>query len=224
VPGYTRFDSAVYYDLNEHWTAQVNVEVTVHAPEDRADLPREAPPVWIWGDATIRFELLRSLHFSRLFWWGALAMFPLLVAQMLRSLEPEILRDEGGVGFLLYVLIVRMLCPLSLLLWATPAIHAEVEGRTWGYVAVRPGGRAAVLFGKYLAAVTWSFLLGWISLAAFLTLVYPEGWSTLGGLFSELILLSSLTYGALYLLIGVLFLKRAMVITVSYTLLVEVFL
>ena len=26
VPGYTRFDSAVYYDLNEHWSAQVNVE------------------------------------------------------------------------------------------------------------------------------------------------------------------------------------------------------
>jgi len=26
VPGYTRFDIAVYYDLNEHWSAQVNVE------------------------------------------------------------------------------------------------------------------------------------------------------------------------------------------------------
>lgn len=26
VPGYTRFDGAVYYDLNEHWSAQVNVE------------------------------------------------------------------------------------------------------------------------------------------------------------------------------------------------------
>ena len=28
LPGYTRFDSAVYHDLNEHWSAQVNVENT----------------------------------------------------------------------------------------------------------------------------------------------------------------------------------------------------
>jgi catecholate siderophore receptor len=26
VPSYTRFDSAVYYDINEHWSAQLNVE------------------------------------------------------------------------------------------------------------------------------------------------------------------------------------------------------
>ena len=26
VPSYTRFDSAVFYDFNEHWSAQVNIE------------------------------------------------------------------------------------------------------------------------------------------------------------------------------------------------------
>mgnify|MGYP001816461723 FL=1 len=26
LPGYTRFDSAAYQDLNEHWSAQVNAE------------------------------------------------------------------------------------------------------------------------------------------------------------------------------------------------------
>ena len=26
VPGYTRFDSAIFYDLNERWSAQVNIE------------------------------------------------------------------------------------------------------------------------------------------------------------------------------------------------------
>ncbi|MBN1443102.1 MAG: hypothetical protein JXA90_10345 [Planctomycetes bacterium] len=172
--------------------------------------------------AVFRFEVTRSLRFGRLFWWLALALFPLLVAEMFRSLEPRILQDEREVGFILYVLVVRMLCPLTLLLWSTPAIHAEIEGRTWGYVAVRPGGRTAILLGKYLAAVAWSTALGWISVTIFLVRVFPEGWSALWGLFVELVLLSSLTYGALYLLIGVLFLKRAMVITVSYTLLVEV--
>jgi catecholate siderophore receptor len=26
VPEYTRFDGAVYYDFNEHWSAQLNIE------------------------------------------------------------------------------------------------------------------------------------------------------------------------------------------------------
>jgi ABC-type transport system involved in multi-copper enzyme maturation permease subunit len=174
--------------------------------------------------ATIRFEILRSLRPSRLIWWILLALFPLLVAEMFRSMEQQVLQDEREVGFLLYVLVVRMLCPLSLLLWATPAIHAEIEGRTWGYIAVRPGGRTALLLGKYVAAVAWATVLGCLSVTLFLLRVFPQGWSTLWGLLVELVFFSSLTYGALYLLIGVLFLKRGMVIAVSYTLLVEVFL
>ncbi len=44
-----------------------------------------------------------------------------------------------------------------------PLVHAELEGRTWIYLAVRPRGRVSVLLGKYLTAVAWTTLAGWTS-------------------------------------------------------------
>jgi ABC-type transport system involved in multi-copper enzyme maturation permease subunit len=57
---------------------------------------------------------------------------------------------------MLLYLIPQVVCLLGLLLWATPNVHSELEGRTWIYLAVRPDGKAMVLLGKYLTAVAWS--------------------------------------------------------------------
>ena len=50
-------------------------------------------------------------------------------------------------------------------LWATPAISAELERRSWVYLAVRPNGGTAVLLGKYLAAVSWVLTAALVGLA-----------------------------------------------------------
>ncbi len=174
----------------------------------------------IW--ASFRYECSRSLTLSRLAWWLGMALFPAAILLLIRSENPDALADQEGLAVFLYFLVVRVLCPLGLLLWATPIIHAEIEAKTWGYIAVRPGGKNSVLFGKYLAAVAWTVCAGWMGVALAVVLGRPDGAVHVAYLLGKLVLLGSLTYGAVYTLIGVVFLKRAMVITVAYTLLAEV--
>ncbi len=111
-------------------------------------------PRGIW--AAFRFECARSFTISRLAWWTAMAMFPAVLLFLIRQENPDALTDDEGLSVVLYFLIVRVLCPLNLLLWATPIIHAELESKTWSFLSVRPHGKSSVLFGKYLAAVAWS--------------------------------------------------------------------
>ncbi len=173
----------------------------------------------IW--ASFRFECTRSFTFSRLAWWSAMAMFPAVLFFLIRQENPEALKDDEGLTVVLYFLIVRVLCPLNLLLWATPIIHAELESKTWPFLSVRPGGKSSVLLGKYLAAVAWTIGGGWVSIVLVIALGPPEDAVRVVLLLGKLVVLSSFAYGAVYTLLGVLFLKRAMVVTVGYTLLVE---
>ncbi len=40
----------------------------------------------------------------------------------------------------MFVLLPQVVTVLGLLLWATPVVHSELEGQTWVYAVVRPGG------------------------------------------------------------------------------------
>ncbi len=174
----------------------------------------------VW--ATFCFEGKRSLMISRWIWWLALSLVPFALAVLLRSQEPGILRTQGEVGIYPYIFVIRVLCPLALLLWATPAVHAEIEGKTWAYVAVRPGGKGSLLIGKYLVALVWASVIGIAAVSVCVVYLRPDDLFRVWWLLVKLVLLSSMAYGAIYLLLGVLFLKRAMVFAVIYTLIAEV--
>ncbi len=120
-----------------------------------------------------------------------------------------------------FVLIPEVITLFGLLLWVPALVHAELEGHTWIYLAVRPRGRVSVLWGKYLTALAWTALAGWTSATACVLIAKPEGalrlWSTLVGL----VALAGVAYGAIYSLIGVCLHRRAMVIAVAYTLIFE---
>ncbi len=124
-------------------------------------------------------------------------------------------------GWMLFALIPEVITLFGLLLWITPVVQAELEGRTWIYLAVRPRGRASTLLGKYLTAITWTALSGWVSVTLCVWVAQPEEawrlWATLIALVS----FACLAYGALYSLIGVFLHRRAMVIAVAYTLVSE---
>lgn len=172
--------------------------------------------------AVVRFEGRRSLRPARVVWWALLAALPLLLALLIRAQEPRALDRAEELATYLYILVVRALCPLALLLWATPAVHAEMEAKAWPYIAVSPRGRVSLLVGKYLVAVLWAIVVGAVSVASCALVVSPGAsprvWETL----LALVVLSSTAYGAVYVLLGVLFLKRGMVVTVAYTCIVEV--
>ncbi len=124
-------------------------------------------------------------------------------------------------GAVLFGLIPELITLFGLLLWITPVVQSELEGRTWIYLAVRPRGRVSVLLGKYLTGITWTALAGWTSVTICILIARPDDawrlWFSLVGI----VAFACLGYGALYGLIGVLLQRRAMVIAVAYTLIFE---
>ncbi len=178
--------------------------------------------------AVFLFEWKRALTLPRIAWWAVLAAFPVFIVGVIRFTMNEDLRrglSDDRVrqfwAYLLYALVPMLMSILGTLLWATPAISAELERRSWIYLTVRPNGGTAVLLGKYLAAVTWVIppaLLG-------LTIAVPlaasgDGWR-LWWTMVRLVCLSCPAYGAIYLLLGTLLPRRAMVLAVAYTLIFE---
>jgi len=168
------------------------------------------------------FECRRTLSWRRLLLVAALALFPVGMILLIQY-QGGHLEQEQRAAALLFVLTTEVLCLMGMLLWATPAIHGELESKTWTYLAVRPGGRGSILVGKYLAAVVWTTVSAWLSLAVCLwVLHYDMEVSPLAVPLGGLALLSCLVYGAMFILLSVVFLQRAMVAAVAYTALMEV--
>jgi len=195
---------------------------------------------WINGAiATCRFELMRSFSIQRLSIMAALALFPpalvtlvLGASRVVESNVPDPNLVEGVVVLqsstpFLIIFLTSLVCLLSLLLWATPNVYAELEGRGWGFVASRPGGRIAIYLGKYAAAVIISFSISLLAMslsvlvASQLNLIVDpkQLWLSLTAIF----LLASLSYGAVFSMLGTIFFKRAMVVAAGYLVGSEIF-
>jgi len=164
-------------------------------------------------------EWRRSLAARHFFSWFFLIGFPVLIVGLLpytqrENPEPMEFLTWGSVVF---ALIPGIGCMLSLLLTAAPFLQAELEGRSWIYLSVRPGARDALLLGKYLYSLSRTVLMATITFGICMAI---------GGFLGELryllamlvlILLGSLAYGAIYIFIGILIPRRAMVVAVIYS-------
>lgn len=175
-------------------------------------------PAW----TVVQFELQRTLTFFRLLGWLVLACFPPLVVLLLKfQLSSEDPVPDMIWQLIIFELDVEVVTLLGLLLWATPLIHSELEAHAWTYLAVRPGGRIGVVLGKYLTAVLWTGSAACAGVTLSTIIVQPPELPRVLGYLWLACLLSALTYGALYCLIGVILPKRAMVLAVAYTLILE---
>lgn len=185
---------------------------------------------WASVPAVFEFELRRAMTIPRIAWWCVLALFPVAIVSLVlivpaarRNIPKEFLQ------FIVFVLIPLLISMLGTFLWTASAVSSELEKESWIYLAVRPGGRIAVLLGKYLVAVAWvlpatlvgatlsSFVL-WLSGST-----VAEAGLVLRTWFAlvRLCCLAVPAYAAIYLMLGTIFTKRAMVISVAYTLLFE---
>ncbi len=180
--------------------------------------------------AVFAFEWRRAMSPGRIAWWLVLAAFPVFLVVMIRVVTQFQLPNGAeaienariGWAWALFFLIPMLVTMLGTLLWTAPAVSAELERKSWVYIAIRPEGRTAMLLGKYLAAVTWIlpaalvglllsvFLCGTTDAARTLLIVFGTT------------LFACPAYAAAYLLIGVLFPQRAMVLAVVYSLIFEV--
>jgi ABC-type transport system involved in multi-copper enzyme maturation permease subunit len=164
------------------------------------------------------FEWRRTMAWSRLVFFFALAAFPAAILWLVQHEGGHLHQRTEPWAIALFVLVPEIVCVLGLLLWATPVIHAEVEGKTWPYLVVRPAGKWPILLGKYAAAVLWTMLTGWLALALAILVLSPQSEAlAVGQVIAALVALSSAAYGALFVLLGVIFLRRGMVVAVAYT-------
>lgn len=174
--------------------------------------------------AVFCFEWKRALTAPRLLGWATLTLFPVFIIALLR-IPGESPPREIWIGFL-FALIPMLVSMLGALLWTTSAVATELERRSWVYLTIRPNGGTAVLLGKYLAAVTWvlpAAILG-LTLAVPLTITADtrDGdplmfWWAM----ARLVCLSCPAYSAIFLLLGIINPRRAMVLAVAYSLIFE---
>ncbi len=170
--------------------------------------------------AVFLFEWRRSLTLPRLSWWLALAMFPVLIVVLIQLSAAEPVPPEPWM-FFFFAMVPMLITMLGAYLWTAPAVSAELERKSWVYLASRPHGTSAVVLGKYLAAITWVLPAALVGLSLALALARTgfawEIWTTI----ARLTCLSCPAYAAIYLVLGILSPKRAMVVAVAYTLVFE---
>ncbi len=179
--------------------------------------------------ATFVFDVRRSFSVHRLIVAIGLAMFPPVmlgvVGQITLTRGPIVSPDVGQYMLFALVFLVALVCLLMLLLWATPNVHSELEGKTWHFLVVRPGGRIGCFLGKYLVAVVVSFVTALVSLTGCVVVVDRYGGLedplyTLGCL-AAVYGLACIVYGAIFSLIGTIFIKRAMLVGAGFLIGVE---
>lgn len=171
--------------------------------------------------ATFQFELINFLSLQRLAVTAILALFPPVMLSLI-FVGFRFTNENFQFPLMVTVLFVSIVCLLGMLLWATPNIYSELEGKSWIYVASRPGGRISIILGKYLSAVIFGFSICVVAITGCLVVIQ---WMT-GSLSNPiwvwfsmnlLYLIGCMSYGAIYSLIGTMFYRRAMVVAAAYT-------
>ena len=191
---------------------------------------------WIRGSiATCQFELSRSLTPQRLSVSALLVLFPAMMMlllirgpQMVNARMPDAVITVQAFSTFAIVFLVSMVCVLTLLLWAPANIYSELEGKSWGFLASRPGGRLSTYFGKYFTAFLVSFVVSVIALSLCMAIVNHylaikdpgQKWISLVGIY----FFACAVYAAIFSMIGTIFIKRAMVVSAAYVLVSDIFL
>lgn len=170
--------------------------------------------------AVFFFEWRRALTVPRLAWMVVLMAFPPLLLYAANSMARRDPPVEIA-AILIFVLSPCVACMMSVFLWATPVLSAELEGRSWVYLAVRPYGPVAVLIGKYLVAISWALPVGLVSASVAANIIGSDSVARLVWVECGLATLSCLAYAAVFLLIGVLIPNRAMVAGIVYAVVFE---
>ncbi|MCE9631059.1 MAG: hypothetical protein K8S94_10160 [Planctomycetia bacterium] len=167
------------------------------------------------------FQLRRLLTRPRLGLAAIGAVFPAAVMLAAGRAARGRLDPDLSVA-MLYALIPEAVCMLGLLVTMCPAVADELERGTWPHVAVRPGGRRALLLGTWLAAVIWTSAVAILATGLALSVANVTDPFAVARILVALVLLSCAGRAALFALPAVVMPKRALVASVGVALVVEV--
>jgi len=172
----------------------------------------------VWTVAS--FQLRRLLTRPRLAMALVGAAFPAAVMLAATRAARGLLETDLTV-LMLYALIPEAVCMLGLLVTMCPAVADELERGTWVHVAVRPGGRRALLLGTYVAAVLWTTAVALLATVVALAVTPVQDRPGVARMFVALVVLSCAGRAALFALPAVIMPKRALVASVGLALVVE---
>lgn len=177
--------------------------------------------------AVVRFELSRVMSAGRITWWFVLAGFPVLIAGLIRVFPMADAPAEADSHLVwsvaIYLLVPCITSAMGVLLSAGPSISTELEQRSWVYLATRPDGIFWLLTGKYVVAVIWASSAAIVGLSF---AVLFTGQDTMFRMWlgnAALCVLSAMSYAAVFLLVGTIVPRRAMLFCVMWTAGVEGF-
>ncbi len=177
--------------------------------------------------ATMRFEYSRIMTTGRITWWFVLAGFPILIAGLIRVFPLANASADFDSHFFwsvaIYLLVPCITCAMGVLLSTGPAIATELEQRSWVYLATRPNGIFWLLLGKYVVAVAWASTAAIAGLTIALVFTGLETVLQIWIGMAALSVFSSISYAAVFLLVGAIAPQRAMLFCVMWTAGVEGF-
>ena len=188
--------------------------------------------LWRGAAATCMFELRRSMSVQRISVSIGMALFPPAMLSLL-IFGAKVSSADGGAQMIdsaqfLAVFLTALVLLLSLLLWATPNVYSELEGKSWLFVASRPAGRTLIFLGKFMASVVVSLAICFTAITLCVLVIRSTNetinpirlWLTMNVVY----FLATLIYAAVFSLIGVVFVKRAMVVGAGFLIGFDVFL
>lgn len=168
-------------------------------------------------------QLSATLRSKRLLLCGLLAALPVGVALFIARFAPA--AAEVPTPLVAWALVAQVVCPLIALVFGSAVVSEEVSERTITYLFTRPVPRAAVLFGRYAAALTAvSALLAASALGVLASLAwrFPEAGSAaeLAPPLLLALLLGSAVYAAGFAALGAV-VKRPMIVGLAYVFALE---
>ncbi|MFM7206047.1 MAG: hypothetical protein ACKO4T_05170 [Planctomycetaceae bacterium] len=166
------------------------------------------------------FQLRRLLTRPRLALAVLGAAFPAAVMIAVNRAARGRIDADLGVA-MLYALIPEAVCMLGLLVTMCPAVADELERGTWVHVAVRPGGRRALLLGSYVAAVIWTAAVAMAATGLALPFVRVADPARVCRILLALVAVSCVGRAALFAVPAVILPKRALVASVGVAIVVE---
>ncbi|MEE2675350.1 MAG: hypothetical protein VX876_00145 [Planctomycetota bacterium] len=117
--------------------------------------------------AVFRYELKKSFGIGTTIFWLFVILFPTILQLLIDKYFVTTLDLSATI---LAAMIPGAVCLITILVAMTPYLSTELEGNLWPYVATRPYGRTAIMFGKYLVAVTRSLIAGLLAIA----IIFPS--------------------------------------------------
>jgi hypothetical protein len=208
--------------MNDPSAANI-VSAPAHLIDSAPDHPVN-PSAWRAWWSLVALSVRRQAR-AHLLVWIAFTLLALSVFVVALGTQDGQWEGHRGFAHFSFWIVIALFCGFLMPLWtlsfATEALGREREAGNLVWVLTRPLSRPAIYLGKLLAALPWVLGFNLVGFAVICAVAGPPGFRALG-LYWPAVVVGSVTYAALFHLMGAWF-RRAAVVAVVYAFFIESF-